>query len=174
MMISCFERVLQIAALVQIVALFEAVPVHLVKQGSQAHAEALRGLAAVAARRPQCIGDRAALRALDYFSERTAPRSLLPRRPGAGGRERVLPKIDRLQDLRLREHCRPFDRMLERPHVPGPRLLPQPSDRRVTQLEATTQSTCEQRGEVPSQWSDVLPPLGEGREMNRDDVQPIE
>src|SRR5689334_7547184 len=136
-MIGCYERVLQIAAFVQIVALLEAVPVHLVKQGSQAHAEALRGLAAVAARRPQCIGDRAALRALDHFSERTAPRSLLPASPRAGSGERFLPKIDWLQDLLVRQHRRPLDRVLERPHVSGPRLLPQPGDRRVTQLEAT-------------------------------------
>src|ERR1700740_3282970 len=105
MMIGCFEGVLQIAALMQIVALLEAVPVHLVKQGSQAHAEALRGLAAVAARRPQCIGDGTALRALDHFSERTSPFS--PLLGGKGRGEWSLPEVDRLKELLVGKHRRP-------------------------------------------------------------------
>src|SRR5690348_1272134 len=165
-------RVLQIAAVVQIVALLESVTVDLVKQRAQAHAEPLRRLAPISPRPPKSLHDRLTLRPLDHLSERTAPFSPLPGGEGRG--ERSFPEINRLEDLLVREHRRTLDRMLERPHVSRPRLLAQPGDGRVTQRHRATQSVSELSGEVAGERGDVLAPLDEGREVNGDDVQTIE
>src|SRR5690348_3046265 len=97
-------RVLQIAAVVQIVALLESVTVDLVEQRSQAHAEPLRRLAPIPPRLAESCHDRLTLRALDHLSERTSPFSPLPGGERRG--ERSCPEISRLEDLLVREDRR--------------------------------------------------------------------
>src|SRR2546425_2792800 len=70
---------------VQGLALPETVALHLVEQRPEAHAETLRGLAAVAAHRLERRSDRLALRRLCGLTEGTAPRSLLLVGAGKGG-----------------------------------------------------------------------------------------
>src|SRR5207253_4007585 len=99
----CLIEVLQNDAGVQSTALVDAVSVHLVEQGPEAHAEPFGGLAAVSRRPGQGGGDGLALRELHCVTEGTAPRSLLPP-VGAGSGERFLPKIRRLQDLLVAQY----------------------------------------------------------------------
>src|SRR5256885_14877519 len=68
--------VLQNAARVQVVALLQAVAVHLVKQRPEAHAQPLRRCAAVAGNRLERGLDYHALRRFDHDSERSSPGSL--------------------------------------------------------------------------------------------------
>src|SRR5207245_9639873 len=71
---------------VQGLALPETVALHLVEQRPEAHAETLRGLAAVAAHRLERRSDRLALRRLCGLTEGTAPGSLLLVGAGRGAR----------------------------------------------------------------------------------------
>src|SRR5947208_11029752 len=64
---------LQKTAEVQNTALGDAVSVHLVEQGPEAHAEPLGRLAAVPSCPPQGVRDGLAFGGLDGISERTAP-----------------------------------------------------------------------------------------------------
>src|SRR3982074_152663 len=103
--------ILQNTALMQITALVYAVPVHLIKEGPEAHAEPLGRLPAVARRRPERGGGGLALGDLPRVPECSAPRLLLPTWRGGTG-ERFPPKIRGLQDLSVRQHRRPLDRVL--------------------------------------------------------------
>src|SRR2546422_635101 len=111
---------LQTSAQVQIAALIDSVPIHLVEQRSEAHPQPLGGFATVAPRGPKDGGDGLALSGLHGIAQGTAPGSpLLPR--GAGSGERLLPKVSRLQKLLVRSG--------EQTHVDPPDLLvPHPSD----------------------------------------------
>src|SRR2546422_3030851 len=163
---------LQTSAQVQIAALIDSVPIHLVEQRSEAHPQPLGGFATVAPRGPKDGGDGLALSGLHGIAQGTAPGSpLLPR--GAGSGERLLPKVSRLQKLLVRKHRRPFDGVLERAYVTRPRLLAQPLERRIAQGHAPAQPTGEPRREMASQGRDVLPPPGEGGQGNRYHVQPV-
>src|SRR5437899_2534592 len=113
--------VLQNAARVQVVALLQAVAVHLVKQRPEAHAQPLRRCAAVAASRLERGLDDPALRRFDRVSESTAPGSLLL--GGAASRERFPAEIVRLQDRLIRQHRCALDRVLQLPPVPRPLRL---------------------------------------------------
>src|SRR5947207_10098431 len=93
---------LQLIAQVQTTALVDAVPIHLVEQRPQAHAEPLGGGATVALRRSQGGCDRLSLRRLHSLSER--PRGPRPcargeadpgRKAGLGRRA----EIHGIQDL---------------------------------------------------------------------------
>src|SRR3989449_10968598 len=157
---------------VQGLALPEVVALHLVKQRPEAHAESLRGLAAVAAHRLQRRSDRLALRRFRGFTEGTAPRSLLL--VGAGSRERSLLEIVRLHRLLIGEHRRPLDGVLELTHVAPPGLLLQPAQRGGAEGHAPTQPPAEPYREVAGQWGDVRYAFSQRGQVDRDDVKPVE
>src|SRR5256886_17188456 len=58
----------------------------------------------------------------------------------SGGQGARTNEISRLQDLLVTQHRSPFDGVLERANVAGPRLFPQPLDRRVAQGHAPAES----------------------------------
>src|SRR5574341_380649 len=114
------SRVLQNAARVQEIASVDLVAAHFVEQGPQADAEPLRGLAAIAAGGRERRGERLTLRLFDRRPQRPSPFS--PLLGGEGKREMFLPEIARLQELMVRQHRRPLDRVLELAHIPAPWL----------------------------------------------------
>ena len=75
-----------------------------------------------------------------------------------------------VQHLFVRQDRRPLDGVLERPHVPGPRLLAKPRDSGLCEGHRAAQPPGHLCREVLSEWGYVLPPFGERREMNRDDI----
>src|SRR5436190_10496551 len=91
------KRGLHLIARVQTTALLDAVAIHLVEQGPEAHPQPLGGRAPIASRRPQGRGDRLALRSLDDLTERSSLLPLVPRGEGRG--KRSYPEVGRLQDL---------------------------------------------------------------------------
>src|SRR5437016_9239181 len=99
------------------------IPVDLVEQGAEAHAQQFRRRPSVAARGLEGRDDGLTLRGLDSFPEGPAPRSLRPR---AVSGERVLSEIRRLEDLSIRQHRRTLDGVLQLGHVARPALRFQP------------------------------------------------
>src|SRR5438105_13465738 len=101
---------LQLIAQVQTTALVDAIPIHLVEQRPQAHAEPLGRGATVALRRSQGGCDRLTLRRLHRLAERPrGPRACAPgwadarRKPGV---ERQA-EIRRLEEFLVGQHRRP-------------------------------------------------------------------
>src|SRR5439155_9475066 len=128
-------------------------------------------LATVSTRPPLRSGDGIAVLTRDGVTEgdltTSIPRSTLWSR-GQGPRTN---EISRLQDLLVTQHGSPFDGVLERAHVAGPRLFAQPLERRVAQDHAPAEPAGEPCRKVSRQGCDVGPPLREGGQVNRHDVQ---
>jgi len=57
--------------------------------------------------------------------------------------------------------------MLERPHIAGPRLLPQPRQRRCAQGHAPAEPADQPGGKMPRQRCDVGAPLGKRPQVIR-------
>src|SRR5438093_9401060 len=154
----CLIKVLQIDAGVQSTALVDAVSVHLVEQGPEAHAKPLGRLAAVARCGRQGDGDGLALRELDGVTEGDLTPSFPLSTLWRGGQRARTNEIRRLQDLLVRQHRRPFDGVLERAHVPRPRLLAQPLKRRFAQDDAAAEPAGQPGCKMPREGCDVGTP----------------
>src|SRR3989449_8534554 len=105
--------------------------------------EPLGRLATVSARPPQSSGDGVAFRTLDGVTEGDLTPSFPLSTLWRGGRGASTNEISRLQDLLVTQHRSPFDGVLERAHVAGPRLFAQPLERRVAQGHAPAEPAGE-------------------------------
>src|SRR5207302_10744823 len=98
---------LQLIAQAQTAALVDTVPIHLVEQRSQAHAEPLRGGATVAPRRRQGGRNRLTLRRLHSLSERPRACARAQCRGGACADPGRKPGVERQAEIHgLRSPCR--------------------------------------------------------------------
>ena len=79
-----------------------------------------------------------------------------------------------LQDLFVRQHRGALDRVLELACVARPALGDEPRKPLVAHGQRAPQATPDLHGEVAGQGRDVLPPLGERREVDGDHVEAIE
>src|SRR6059036_245400 len=84
------------------------------------------------------------------------------------------PKVRPVEYLLVRQHRRPLDRVLELADIARPLLLFEPGDGIIAEGQRPAEALRQPRHEMPRQRSDVVLPLPQGRQLDHDDVDPIE
>src|SRR5215471_17181716 len=101
---------------------------------------------------------------------------------GRGGHRRLYPgglrylrKLGEPDLVALRQHHRPKHRVLQLAHIPRPSVADEHCERLgIDARYALALLGGEASEEMPDQFGDILRPLGEGRDADREYVQPIE